>query len=61
MGKIQAEDNAGHSADRVAEQKNDLNQQGKEKKYSQMIMLDTVQPVQQNKTNDLKQHGKEKT
>ncbi len=49
MGKIQAEDNAGHSADRVAEQKNDLNQQGKEKKYSQMIMLDTVQPCSRTK------------
>ena len=39
-------------------QKNDPKQQGKAKKYKQMIMLDRVQPEQQNKTNDLKQQGK---
>ena len=58
--KIQAEDNAGHSATRVAGKKNDLKQQGKEKTYKQKIMLYTVQLAQQNKTNDPKNKEKKK-
>ena len=59
--KIQAEDNAGHRATRVAWKKKDLKQQVKEKTHKQKIMLDTVLPEQQNKKYDPKQHGKEKT
>ena len=57
---MQAEDDAGQSATRVAEQNNDLKQHGIEKTYGQKIMLDTVQLEQQNKTNDPKNKEKKK-